>query len=172
MRNVTCVTTTLLSLTGDRKKLIKQNTLSRYFGVHHLQRKGKWSRSRRKIFFLKSGAKMGHGSKRMIRCQTTCTAHTLENCPKSADSNVPLVRYWNAPWSSCYSFIKEKEQKTITFVKLGKFHKFRCYVWGYVWGAYQTPSPGIHPSNSLKKLCAPLIIALFFYCNCRLHYLH
>ena len=111
MRNVTCVTTTLLSLTGDRKKLIKQNTLSRYFGVHHLQRKGKWSRSRRKKFFLKSGAKMGHGSKRMIRCQTTCTAHTLENCPKSADSNVPLVRYWNAPWSSCYSFIKEKWSK-------------------------------------------------------------
>lgn len=28
----------------------------------------------------------------------------------------------------------------------------------YIWGEYQTPSPGTHLSNSLKKLCAPLTI--------------
>ena len=30
----------------------------------------------------------------------------------------------------------------ISFVKLGTFHEIRCYVWGYVWGAYRTPSSG------------------------------
>ena len=41
-------------------------------------------------------------------------------------------------------------------MKLGKFHNDRCYVWG----AYQTLSPGTHLSNSLKKLYAPLVVVL------------
>jgi len=28
--------------------------------------------------------------------------------------------------------------------------------WRYIWSEYQTPSPGTHLSNSLKKWCAPL----------------
>ena len=48
------------------------------------------------------------------------------------------------------------------FVKLGTFHKIRCYVWVDVWGAYQTPSPGTLLSNSLKKLCAPLLITAIY----------
>ena len=40
--------------------------------------------------------------------------------------------------------------------KLGEFHKNRCYVWGYVWGAYRTPTP-TQQSDSIKKvMCTPV----------------
>ena len=45
-------------------------------------------------------------------------------------------------------------------MKLGKFHKIRSYVLGYVLGVYQTPYPVTQLSNSLKRLCAPLGMGL------------
>ena len=82
---------------GRLKKIVEKllKVLRSYFagGVRHLQRKGKRSRSRIFIFFPKSGTKKCHGSKRMIsarKCSLMCALHTLENCAKSADRNVPL----------------------------------------------------------------------------------
>ena len=51
----------------NRGCVTSQNTLSSHLCVRHLQRKGKWSRSRRKWFFFeKSGTTVCRGSKRMI----------------------------------------------------------------------------------------------------------
>ena len=96
-----------------------------------------------------------------------CTAHTLENCAKSVDRNVPsFVRYSNAPWSSCKKKkggAKNTDMLKKLCIKNGTFwvsfisSDVTC---GAMCGVRSLPSPGrsTHLSNSLKNLCAPLVI--------------
>ena len=82
-----------------------------------------------------------------------CTAHTLENCAKSAYRNVCYCEIFNRNVCYCGIFngsvvklmqFDEKLTKNTAVIKswvlkmqspLWKFHKIRSYVWGYVWGA-------------------------------------
>ena len=67
-----------------------------------------------------------------------CTAHTLENCAKSADRNVPYCETFNRSVVKLLQFYLQKggakktaalkklcEENRISFVKLGKFHNIR-----------------------------------------------
>lgn len=71
-----------------------------------------------------------------------CTAHTLENCAKSADRAVPYCESFNKSIVTLLSFYLKKggakriaqlqkicEEKDIAFVKLGKFHNIRWSAW-------------------------------------------
>lgn len=71
-----------------------------------------------------------------------CTAHTLENCAKSADRNVPYCKTFNQSVVRLLQFYLQKggakktaalqklcEENGISFVKLGKFHNIRWSAW-------------------------------------------
>ncbi|CAM4554150.1 unnamed protein product [Leuciscus chuanchicus] len=71
-----------------------------------------------------------------------CTAHTLENCAKSADRAVPYCESFNQSVVQFLSFYLKKggakriaqlkvicEEKGIAFAKLGKFHNIRWSAW-------------------------------------------
>ena len=71
-----------------------------------------------------------------------CTAHTLENCAKSADRAVPYCESFNQSIVKLLSFYLQKggakriaqlkkicEEEGIAFVKLGKFHNIRWSAW-------------------------------------------
>lgn len=71
-----------------------------------------------------------------------CTAHTLENCAKSADRNVPYCETFNRSVVKLLQFYLQKagakktaelkklcEENGISFVKLGKFHNIRWSAW-------------------------------------------
>uniref|UniRef100_A0A8C4ASG7 Uncharacterized protein n=1 Tax=Denticeps clupeoides TaxID=299321 RepID=A0A8C4ASG7_9TELE len=71
-----------------------------------------------------------------------CTAHTLENCLKSADRNVPYCETFNCSVVKLLQFYLQKggakkiaalkklcEENGIPFVKLGKFHNIRWSAW-------------------------------------------
>ncbi|KAG9280288.1 hypothetical protein AMEX_G21 [Astyanax mexicanus] len=71
-----------------------------------------------------------------------CTAHTLENCAKSADRKVPYCKTFNQSVVRLLQFYLQKggakktaalqklcEENGISFVKLGKFHNIRWSAW-------------------------------------------
>ena len=71
-----------------------------------------------------------------------CTAHTLENCAKSADRLVPYCESFNRSVVRLLSFYLQKggakkserlkklcDENGIPFVKLGKFHNIRWSAW-------------------------------------------
>lgn len=71
-----------------------------------------------------------------------CTAHTLENCAKSADRNVPYCETFNQCVVKLLKFYLQKggakkttalkklcKENGIAFVKLGKFHNIRWSAW-------------------------------------------
>ncbi|XP_077354948.1 zinc finger protein 862-like [Festucalex cinctus] len=71
-----------------------------------------------------------------------CTAHTLENCAKSADQSVPYCETFNRCLIKLLQFYLQKggakntatlrkmcQENGISFVKLGKFHNIRWSAW-------------------------------------------
>lgn len=71
-----------------------------------------------------------------------CTAHTLENCAKSADRQVPYCKMFNQSVVRLLQFYLQRggakktaalqkmcEENGISYVKLGKFHNIRWSAW-------------------------------------------
>jgi hypothetical protein len=118
-----------------------------------------------------------------VRCVRCAPRTHWRTAQKQLIATFLTVRYSNAPWSSCCSFTKRGGAKNtavlkklciengISFMKLTTFHKIRCYS-GAIRGAYQTPSPGTHLSNSLKKLCAPLNLSIAIYLQILYYFNH
>lgn len=102
-----------------------------------------------------------------------CTAHTLENCAKSADRAVPYCESFNQATVKLLSFYLKKggakriaqlkricTEKGIAFAKIGKFHNIRWSAWRQetllkIWRMLPAIQIQVATSDdmSLKEIC-------------------